>query len=75
MNIYIARDLKEKMTTLMLVSVGVPDGSCGGLKKIFSKTTQRDVSIDSIQKLAENLIRVMLALVIQNNEYISVSSR
>ncbi len=33
--IYIARDLKEKMTTLMLVSVGVPDGSFVGLKNIF----------------------------------------
>jgi hypothetical protein len=35
--IYIARDqfLKEIMTTLMLVSVGVPDGSFVGLKNIF----------------------------------------
>ena len=32
--VYIACDLKEKMTTLMLVSVGVPDGSFVGLRNI-----------------------------------------
>ena len=32
--IYIACDLKEKMTTLMLVSVGVPDDSFVGLRNI-----------------------------------------
>ena len=36
--------------------------------KIFSKATQRDVSNDAIQKLAENLIQIVLALVIQNSE-------
>ncbi len=62
------------MTTLMLVSVGVPDGYLL-VWEIFSKATQRDISTDAIQKLAENFIQVMLALVVQNSEYTSVSSR
>jgi hypothetical protein len=62
------------MTTLMLVSVGVPDSSLL-VWKIFSNASQRDVLTDAIQKSTENLIQVMLALVIQNSEYISVSSR
>ncbi len=62
------------MTTLMLVSVGVPDNSLL-VWEIFSNASQRDVLIEDIQKLAENLIQVMLALVIQNSEYIFVSCR